>query len=170
MAAEALHDSLLSIALDSLGHELEPERLPQAYDSLEECEVGGAAVDLGREAAVDLDDVDRETLKIGERCVTRAEVVEGELDASVLQGGELLLGPLAACDEHALGQLERQQVRGQVGALECVVDVIHELRMLKLPRGDVDRDLEVATEQLAQAGGVEAGLEQDPASDLHDQP
>ena len=58
----------------------------------------------------------------------------------------------------------------QTGALQRVVDVLDELRMLELPRGDVDGDLEIAAEQLAQARGVEAGLEQDPAPDLHDQP
>ena len=61
-------------------------------------------------------------------------------------------------------------MRGQVGTRECIVDVIDELRMLKLPRGDVDCDLDIATEQVAQARGVEAGLDQDPAPDLHDQP
>ena len=61
-------------------------------------------------------------------------------------------------------------MRRQVGTLQCAVDVVDEFRMLELPRRDVDRDLDVATEQLAQARGVEAGLEQDPAPDLHDQP
>src|SRR6266851_720227 len=64
VAAEVLHDSLLSATLDSFRHELEPERLPQAHDSLEEREIGRAAVDLGRKAAVDLHDVDRKTLEI----------------------------------------------------------------------------------------------------------
>src|SRR6266516_4967626 len=108
VTTEILHDPLLGTALDSLGHELESERLAEAHDSSEERKILHTTVDLCGEAAVDLYDVDRKTLKIRERCIARAEVVEGELDAAVLQEVELLLGALAARDEHALGQLERQ--------------------------------------------------------------
>ena len=90
-------------------------------------------------------------LEIGERRVARSEVVERELDTAVLQHCELLLRALAARDEHALGQLERQEVRRQVGAFQSTLDVLEELRVLELPRGDVDGDLEIAAQQLAQA-------------------
>src|SRR6266540_3306306 len=168
VAAEIPHDPLLSMALNPLGHELKSERLPEADDPLEERKVVRAAVDLGGEAAVDLHDVDRESLQIGERCVAGAEVVERELHASLLQDGKLLRSALAARDEHALCQLERQQVTGQVRALQGIVDVLDELRMLKLPR-DVDGNLEIAAEQRPKTRRVEARLEQDPAPDLHDQ-
>src|SRR6266545_6776696 len=123
VAAEIMHDPLLSIALDSLGDELKPERLPEPDNPLEQREVVHAAVDLGRKAAVDLHDVDREPLQIGERRVAGTEVVERELHASLLQDSKLLLGALAARDEHALGQLERQQATRQVRALQGTVDV-----------------------------------------------
>jgi hypothetical protein len=161
---------LLSNALDPLSHELKPERFPQADNSLEEREIRRAAIDLGGEAAVDLHDVDRESLQIGERRVARPEVVQRELDTPVLQHDELLLRALAARNEHALRQLEREEVWRQVSALQSILDVLDELRVLELPGGDVDGDLEITAEQLAQARGVEAGLEQDPAPDLHDQP
>src|SRR5690242_20670512 len=47
--------------------------------------------------------------------------------------------------------------------------MVDELGMLELPRRDVDRDLEIPTQEPTQARCVEARLEQDPASDLHDQ-
>ncbi len=118
VAAEVLHDALLRNALDSFGYELKSERLPQADDSLEQREICCTGVDLGGEAAVDLHDVDRKSLEIGERRVARSEVVERELDTSVLQHCELLLRALTARDEHALRQLERQEVWRQVGALQ----------------------------------------------------
>src|SRR3954468_18711169 len=102
MAAEVLHDSLLSVAFDSFGDELEAERFPQTNDSLEKGKIGRAAVDPGGEAAVDLHDVDRQPPEICERRIAGTEVVERELDAAILQGVELLLGALAARDEDAL--------------------------------------------------------------------
>ena len=81
----------------------------------------------------------------------------------------MLLCSLTARDQHALGELEREQMRREIRPLEGAVDVFDELRMLKLTRRDVDRDLEVATEELTQTRRVEAGLEQHPAADRHDQ-
>src|SRR5436190_3249647 len=132
VAAQFPHDALLSKSLDPFSHELKPERLPQADDSLEEREIRCAAVDLGGEAAVDLHDVDRKSLQIGERRIARPEVVERELDTSFLQHCELLLRALTARDEHALGQLERQEAGRQVSALQSILNVLDELRVLEL--------------------------------------
>src|SRR4029079_9180135 len=114
MTPQLLHDPLLRVALDALRDELKTQRLAEADDALEQREIVGAAVDLRREAAVDLDDVDRQPLEIRERRIARPEVVECELDAPLLQGLELQVGTLTARDEDALGQLERQQMRRQV--------------------------------------------------------
>ncbi len=160
----------MSVALDPLCYELQTEGLPQADDALEECEIGCTGVDLRGEAAVDLHGVDREALEIGERRVACPEVVEGELDASLFQHRELMLGALATRNEDALRQLERQEVWRQGRSAQCIVDVLEELWVLKLPRRHVDGDLEIAAEHLAQARRVEARFEQDPAADLHDQP
>src|SRR6266516_5473196 len=77
-----------------------------------------------------------------------------------------MLGALAACDEDALRQLERQEVRRQGGSAQRIVDMLEELRVLELPRRHVDGDLEIAAEHFSQARRVEARLEQDPAADL----
>jgi len=67
-----------------------------------------------------------------------------------LRAGELQLDAVAGGDENALGELERQECRGQIGAFERSVDVVDELGVLQLPRRDVDGDADVATERLAQ--------------------
>src|SRR6476620_1833965 len=169
VAAKPVHDSLLGVTLDALGDELEAECLAEPDDSFQHREVFWPGVDLCSEPPVDLHDVDRQALEVGERCVPGAEVVERQLDASVLESGELQLHAVAGGDENALGELERQERRRQLGAFERAVDVVDELGVLQLPRRDVDGDADVATERLAQPGCVQTGLVQVPAADRADQ-
>ena len=134
VAAKPVHDSLLGVTLDALGDELEAECLAEPNDSFQQREVFRPGVDLRGEAPVDLHDVDRQALEVGERCVPGAEVVERQLDASLLESGELQLDAIAGGDENAFGELESQERRRQVGAFERSVDVVDELRVLQLPR------------------------------------
>ena len=122
---------MLRRRLDSLGDEVETEGVAEVDDPFQKHEVGSTGVDRVGEAAVDLDDVDREALQVGERRVAGAEVVERERDAARLQCREPLLGVLARREQDALGQLERQAVRREAGVGERLLDVGDELGMLR---------------------------------------
>ena len=67
--------------------------------------------DVGDEAAVDLDLVERKTLQIAQRGIAGAEIVERNADADgakVVQNGQRRL---VVADEHGLGDLELQPAR-----------------------------------------------------------
>ena len=55
---------MLCVCLDALGDEVEPECVAEVDDPLQQYEVGGCGVDPVGEAAVDLDDVDREAPQV----------------------------------------------------------------------------------------------------------
>ena len=108
-------------------------------------------------------------MQVCKRRVAGAEVVERELDAARLECVQLQLDALTGRDEHALGQLEGQQVGRQCRAVERDLDVLDEIGMLELPCGDIDGDLDVAADAVAQTRCVCASLAQHPAADRHDQ-
>src|SRR5690348_81618 len=73
LAAEREQRVALLVELDALGHGVETERVGQREDGLRECDgvdAIGAAIRARQsldERAVDLEDVDRKTMQIGER-------------------------------------------------------------------------------------------------------
>ena len=77
-AAELADRARLIGRLDPLGHDLEPERAPQAHDRLEERPVDRTVRQADDEVAGDLQRVDREAPQVRKRRVARAEVVECE--------------------------------------------------------------------------------------------
>jgi len=64
LTAELLHDVVLPLPLDPLGDEPRAQSVPETDDRAQERAAIGVAVDGRREAAVDLDDVDREALEV----------------------------------------------------------------------------------------------------------
>src|SRR5690606_737629 len=76
--------------------------------------VPGMLIQLVDEGAVDLQAVDGEVLEIGQRRVTGTEIVNGQLDPLFFQGGEVVRNSAALFQQHALGQLQLQQMGGQI--------------------------------------------------------
>ena len=69
------------------------------------------------EGAIDLQDVDREAVQVGQRGIAGAEVVERQAHAEHLQGAEGLLELRRVIQQQALGDLEDQAVRVE---MRCV--------------------------------------------------
>ena len=80
VAAAGVQRLVLGGALDALGDGHQPERVRDLHDRAHE-QRARAAEDVAHERAVDLEQVDRELLEVGERRVAGAEVVDGEPDA-----------------------------------------------------------------------------------------
>src|SRR5262245_6894058 len=74
ITAEALQPHLLLDGLNAFGDRRQPERAPEADDGVDDGLVLRVLAKPGDEAAVDLEEVDREPLQVGERRVTGAEV------------------------------------------------------------------------------------------------
>ena len=87
------------------------------------------------ERAVDLEHVDREALEVRQRGVAGAEIVHGELDAEVLQRGELENGRLRFLHDDALGDLELQMLWVKPRCTDGLLDVVEQARVLELYGG-----------------------------------
>jgi len=77
-----------SLGLDSLGNQLQTERLRQRDDRPYDCEVARIRAEVANEPLVDLECVDGERLQVGQHAVARAEVIDSDLDADRLEAGE----------------------------------------------------------------------------------
>ena len=122
---------------------------------------------LGDEGAVDLHLVDREALEVREARVAGAEVVDRDRDAELLQAPERAERDVGVLHGERLGDLELEQPRRQPGFLERLRHHLGELRIVELPRREVDRDLQAALG--ADEGRPAAGFAQHPFADLEDQ-
>jgi len=78
----------LLLCLDALGDDIEREGAGQCEHRGDDGPIIGVGSDTVYEGAVDLECVDWERLKVGEAGVSRAEVVDVERDAEVVDGVE----------------------------------------------------------------------------------
>ena len=108
-------------------------------------------------------------LQVAQRRVAGAEIVDRQAQA---QGGQLLqparrLGRVA--HDHALGQLELEQVGRHARFLDRGGDRGHQVLLLELPGRDVDRELQPRVAHAVPAPDLGAGGAQHPGADRHDQ-
>ena len=80
---------------------LEPERVRELGDRSDDrvAVPVGVALEVGDEAAVDLEEVDGEALEVGERRVARAEVVHADVGPEGLDSAEFDCGRVAGAQQ-----------------------------------------------------------------------
>ena len=83
----------------------------QAHDSLHQRLHAGVPIDVQHETLVDFQVVDRQTLQITERRITRPEIVDGDAHAQAPQFGDLPCGVLRVPHQHSLGEFQLQIAR-----------------------------------------------------------
>ena len=128
-----------------------------------------AAIAFDDEGAVDLEDVDGETLQVGERRITGAEVVDRNIDAHRLQFIEHCQRPLDVAHQHAFGDFQFEVFRRQAGFLQHRHDQCGEILFAEQAGRDVDGDAQFRIAGSAPGGGLVAGLAQHEPGDLADQ-
>ena len=105
-------------------------------------EPSGSA-EVGDEAAVDLDLVERKALQIAQRGIAGAEIVERDPypdGAKLMQDGKRRV---VVADQDRLGDLELEPARRQAGGRERCDDLQRQRAALELDRRDVDRKPDV---------------------------
>ena len=78
-------------------------------------------------------------LQVGERGVARAEVVDRERDAELVELLEHAAGALRVADDHRLGDLELEQRRVDAARREQLGQVVEQLGVQERARAEVDR-------------------------------
>ena len=101
--------------------------------------IDGVVQDLAHEAAVDLEEVDREVLEITERGQAGAEVVEREAAAELAQRLDEAVRLAEARYRCGLGDLEADLGSVQAASVELVDDEGQELVIAQALAGEIDR-------------------------------
>ena len=99
--------------------------------------------DVLDEAAIDLQGGDREAPQVGQRAVPGAEVVDGDLDADLLQSLERDLRGIRITHDSAFRHLEDQRVSRQAGAGQRRYDGRLEAGMGQMLSRHIDSDVSV---------------------------
>src|SRR5439155_1078126 len=160
----------LLLELYALRHGVESERLAEGHHGAHELR---SAVRIGQpahEGTVDFEDVDRETMQVGERRVAGAEIVDRKPDAEGLQAAESLEVRVAVVHDGALGELDDEIVRLESGFTQRLGDVMYQIALFEVAGRDVHREPQgrSAGDGLAPGAHVAAGLPQHPAAELGD--
>src|SRR5690606_35615742 len=108
----------LAVLLHPFGHYLQDHAVRHGDDGAHYGRVQATLIQLVDEGAVDLQAVDGDVLEIGQRRVTGTEIVHGQLDPLFFLGSEVVRNSAALFQQHALGQLQLQQMGGQTHLLQ----------------------------------------------------
>ena len=140
------------------------ERDDSGHDGLLALDV----VQVADEGSVDLDEVERELLQIGERGVAGPEVIEADLNADVSQGAEPGHRRVGRLHEDSLGDLDLKVVTGHAGGVEQLDDRRREALIGQMTRRHVDGDLDevIGGQARSPGGGLVHGVPQDQV--VHD--
>ena len=98
---------------------------------------GRVGVQFRGQGPVDLDDVDREPVQVGESGVAGPEVVERDPNPELADGFELVDDVVVLVYEDGFGDLENQAGRVCARAGERAFEVVRERAVAELQRGDV---------------------------------
>ena len=138
-------------------------------DGLDDRGVGGIAREAGYERAVDLEYVDRKVLQVRERRVARAEVVDREMDALLLELVHRGDRELCVLHQTAFGDLELEQRRPQPALPQGAAHDGAEVGLLELMRRNVDGHPKARVALLLPLGVLPAGFAEHPLPNLDDE-
>ena len=162
VAVVAAQQIELLARLHPLGDHLELQALGERDDRLRDRGVVGVGRDVLDERLVDLEGADREALEVAERGVAGPEVVDREPDAEAIERVQLGDRLLGAAHDAALGQLEVEVGRIEGRGLDHLGDAAHEVVLLELPAGQVDREAQVGEALFLPGPDLGAGGAQHP--------
>ncbi|MNT47090.1 hypothetical protein D3C72_1837770 [compost metagenome] len=124
---------------------------------------------VGDEAAIDLEDVQRQVLQVGHARVAGAEIVQRHADALLVQALHGLHRLCRLAHQAALGQLHVQCTAGQAEILLRAGELGHQIAVEELHRRHVDRDRQLAPPRFHQTPLRLCRRADHPASQRQDQ-
>src|SRR5690606_33622646 len=130
--------------------------------------VVGAVADVVDEAAVDLETVDGQGADVGEAGEAAAVVIEGDVNAQLLQLIEHGVGDIHGFDQAGLGDLHLQQGAVQLVAGQQLRAAIGQFAVVQLDGGHVEGDRDEPLTLFTPAGQLPTAGFGDPVAQLQD--
>ena len=164
----ALQDIPHALRLDAFDADLRAEDGGQIGDAAHEFSVNLVFLDHPDEAAVDLDDVDRDLLEDADGGEAGSEIIQRHQDAPGLQVDDYVFQQIQIQQPAPLRHFKAQMLRRVFQFVQDPQHHIHEIRFLDLRIGkiDVDDEFGVVGQDLL---GREAGFADDPFAELREQ-
>src|SRR5450755_2122219 len=106
VASFADQRSELFLRLNTFCEHRQPQSMRKANDGTNDCQRSVRSAQACDERSVDLDPVERERLQIGQRGVSRSEIVQGNTDAQYLESFQHRRRARDVLDQYTLGNLE----------------------------------------------------------------
>ena len=103
----------IGVAFDSLGGRLEAQARADLDDGVDQLGPFAALLEIGDVALVDLDLVEAQFAQMMEAGIARAEIVERDLDAEILQRRQSAARRLRSLSKRGLGDLDLEASRGK---------------------------------------------------------
>src|ERR1700679_2224141 len=138
IALEAPQNLQLRYGFDSLRDDLQIQRMPQRDDGLDDRDVVRIFGYVSHERTVDFHAIDREALQIGERRMSRSEIVDRQGDPVILDLLEQLQRLARTRHDDALGNFKFQQLRIAARLLQYLIQIVDQPRIGKLLGRQVD--------------------------------
>src|ERR1700704_5631616 len=127
----------LGLVLDSFRHRVESEGLSQRDDRTRKLRPIVGVGQPAHKGTIDLQNVDREAVQVGQRRVTGAEIVDCEFDTERLQALESLQVRLGVVHGRAFGQLDDEIAGLESGFTQRLRDIVHQLAVLQVAARNV---------------------------------
>ena len=144
--------------------------MPQGDDGPGDGHIVRVGGEVAHERLVHFQLVDGKPLQVVERGIPGAEIVDGKLDADLLEFLEHRDGQFDVAHGDAFGHLQLQVARREPGLRQDALDHTGQVAAVELARRNVDRHGEVGrTRQVPPCAGLGAGAAQHPFADGHDQ-
>jgi hypothetical protein len=134
----------LDLAFDPLGDDFEPECPGQLDDALGQSQALPGDSDPVHEGLVHLQHIDRQLPQVAEGRVSGAEVVDRQPHADVLQFPQVVVHPLVAAQQHALGQFEHERPGFQTRLAEDLAHQVDKAGIAELTGRHVHADIKPA--------------------------
>src|SRR5581483_4376070 len=138
-------------------------QMPDLVDRADHLAVDRIAQDLAHEAAVDLQEIDREVLQVAERGEPPAEVIERELAPQLLQRLDEAVRLRERGDRGGLGDLEADLRGIEAAFVELIDDEGQELVVPEALPGKIDRAQRELLALIGFAHEPAEGILDDPA-------
>src|SRR4051812_9537685 len=140
IATQHLQKPQLRLGLDAFSDQPQAQALGHRHNGGDDCGVLCTVRHAAHEGAIDLELLDPEALEIRKAGIARTEVVDGNPNAEVTQAQQRIRDRVMLIHQHALGNLEREELRRQPGSAQCTGDRVEQAALHELPRREINGD------------------------------
>ena len=126
------------LGLHALGNDLEPQRLGHVDDASHDDPVPRGAGNVLRQAAVDLQIIERQGFQIGQTGIARAKIIDRDRKPFLAQRAQERGRRIDVVDQPAFGNFDGQPRPRKAAAIDRFEQVGHELRLSDIGGCDID--------------------------------